>query len=716
MASPSAPIVILLLLLLSVVLLTPATAQRSPCPNRCTTRRRARRSCRSRRRRLLCELSTCRRCNRRRCRTGYVCEDRASTFPPPPIPPTAVPTPPPACATRCVRRARRCFPPCVPQACLRTIGRRRRRRVSRGWQCGVVTPPIAQPPPGPNNPIVTPPAVPPVSPTPLPTPPPFPTSAAAIPPEAFIESAVQPPKSFTVTNDVERLETGQSFKVSYQVSTRSEGVVSFTQNSGRTTMECNADGSVRLRMNPAQAVLLNINDVLKIGAILVIDTEKFGPCKFGPTATPSASETEDETARREAEQESDDEQDGFLLIESVQGTLEDATIRGRPANYLTLFSTAQIRIDEEASSVSRVATDPGAPVAASDFNPVSRQSLTAGFVRLAFSSSIGVRGSATTSFLFTSANIGITASGSLVSVFIYRQVSRAVFSIDSTFGSRRTFPTRPLVSRRLSGLLVRVSPVLPPLRLRLRTPMSVFARDNINGNLRLQGNADISLASQRVTVRLSGSPFSPVPSVSTFTLAAASGRVDVNPTVTGTCTGNALIIVYPCIIVSFGRTFVYFGARLRIAATCSANTAPAFPALGGAAGGAVCRNCHETRAGTSTSLSAGQYFARYRTRRAPASAVGVFAATGVRGVDCFNPAATGVQCVSVCCNVSAGQTCLSPGNCGTGPSTSPSATATPSSVARVVVSVLGDGDDEGDSQDAGHEFALSNARKGTFWL
>lgn len=131
---------------------------------------------------------------------------------------------------------------------------------------------------------------------------------------------------------VEESESGEKFSVSFNVSLQESGVVSLAAaDDVIKNVTCFENGSVRIELESAFSGGL-LSELYPIGAILVVNSEFFGACRLAPDAI-----SEDG-----AFQNRELFEDGYLRIETVQGSPSNALVHGVAITYFELFESAQI--------------------------------------------------------------------------------------------------------------------------------------------------------------------------------------------------------------------------------------------------------------------------------------------------------------------------------------------------------------------------------------
>ncbi len=134
------------------------------------------------------------------------------------------------------------------------------------------------------------------------------------------------------------------YRLQYDILVNPSGVVSLDDAASLiSSVSCFTDGSINVVIkDSARAQLNSLADMYPPGAIIVVNRELYGPCQLQALTRAQEQTQENNDGDPTSAKNRALVDDGYLRIESVEGTPGNATIRGEPTAFPALFQRARI--------------------------------------------------------------------------------------------------------------------------------------------------------------------------------------------------------------------------------------------------------------------------------------------------------------------------------------------------------------------------------------
>lgn len=401
-------------------------------------------------------------------------------------------------------------------------------------------------------------------------------------------------------------ESGVMYNVTYDMMLTENGVVSLNSLVDLAEIECNTDGSVRVRL-PGDVSVSNLNSMYPERSILVISRELFGDCNIAEDVE-RPDETEDDRNFRTANDRPAEFVDTYLIIESVSGNPRNALIRGTPTSFFALFDSADISITPLLSTVTSSTVRENLHALSRGISFGAEGEFSSG----SFSASVTGNGEYTGEF------VSFSASWDLSSVdiaFIFINQWDFSLSLETNIGSGSSSSSRTfeLLSIPLYGLppinflesLSNSSTIeveLPSLRFGVffEVPLTLGSNINIGRDLGSEASASYTTSRTEITLFIRGSFLNIDVGATTRNLASPSNDFTFRPMFQSTEEAelevSAMANIRPQFVVYVpvlsGRVSVEAGVEIQGQAALGPDNA--FPPLSnGLLSSGICDECHD---------------------------------------------------------------------------------------------------------------------------
>lgn len=144
--------------------------------------------------------------------------------------------------------------------------------------------------------------------------------------------------------------SSDTFDVNFDVKLTEPGVVSLDGVADYATVTCFNNATVRVQLD-AGVSLTTIQQMYPVNAVLAVSRDIYGECRLAPAIIPSDESDVDREVRAAFNNENIIA-NGFLIIESVTGSVSDAFIVGSVAPYYALFEEGSLSIVPSTNSSS----------------------------------------------------------------------------------------------------------------------------------------------------------------------------------------------------------------------------------------------------------------------------------------------------------------------------------------------------------------------------